>query len=53
MANRNSSDSAPLSEAQKFDATVRHILSVSREELQKREKEWKRKRARRKGPPKK
>jgi hypothetical protein len=29
----------------KFDAVVRKVLSVSREELQKREKEWKRERA--------
>jgi hypothetical protein len=35
-------------EAQKFDTVVRKILSVSREELQKREKEWKRKQARKK-----
>jgi hypothetical protein len=35
-------------EYQKFDATVRRILSVSHDELQKREKEWKRKRARKK-----
>jgi hypothetical protein len=33
------------SEAQKFDAGVRKILSVSRDELLKREEEWKRKRA--------
>jgi len=32
----------------KFDATVRKVLSVSHDELQKREKEWKRKRARKK-----
>lgn len=30
---------------EKFDSTVRKVLSVSREELQRREKEWKRKRA--------
>jgi len=36
------------SEAQKFDSVVRKILTVSHEELQKREKEWKRKRARKK-----
>ncbi len=33
------------SEAEKFDTVVRKILSVSHEELMKREKEWKRKRA--------
>jgi hypothetical protein len=38
----------PESEAQKFDGVVRKILSVSREELLKREKEWKRKQARKK-----
>ncbi len=39
---------AQESEAQKFDTVVRKILSVSREEMQKREKEWKRKQARKK-----
>jgi hypothetical protein len=34
-----------LSEAQVFDKGVRKILSVSREELAKREQEWKRQRA--------
>ena len=33
-------------ESQKFDAVMRKILSVSKEELKKREKEWKRKRER-------
>lgn len=33
------------SECAKFDATVRKVLSVSHEELVRREKEWKRKRA--------
>jgi hypothetical protein len=33
-------------EFQKFDDTVRKMISVPREELEKREKEWKRKRAR-------
>jgi hypothetical protein len=32
-------------EATKFDAGVRKILSVSRDELKRREEEWKRKRA--------
>ena len=36
----------PASEAQKFDAVMRKILSVSHDELKKREKAWKRKRAR-------
>jgi hypothetical protein len=31
-------------EAQKFDAVVRTLLSVSHEEIQKRDKEWRRKR---------
>jgi len=34
-----------FSEFKKFDAVTRKLLSVSHEELQKREKEWKRKRA--------
>ena len=33
------------SEAKKFDATVRKVLSVSHEELVRRDKEWKRRRA--------
>jgi hypothetical protein len=36
------------SEAKKFDTVVRKILSVSHEELKKRERAWKRNRARRK-----
>ena len=32
-------------EASKFDAVVRKLLSVSHEEIQKRDKEWRRKRA--------
>jgi hypothetical protein len=36
------------SESEKFDHTVRKILAVSRGELQKREEEWKRKRAKKK-----
>jgi hypothetical protein len=35
-------------EFNKFDAVVRKVLSVSHEELLRREKEWKRKRARKK-----
>ena len=34
------------SESQKFDAVMRKILSVSKKELQKREKAWRRKRER-------
>ena len=34
-----------MSEAEKFDATVRKILSVSRDQLKQREEAWKRKRA--------
>ena len=36
------------SEAKQFDAVVRKVLSVSHKELQRREKEWKRNRARKK-----
>ncbi|HZW95130.1 MAG TPA: hypothetical protein VFF64_19430 [Candidatus Eremiobacteraceae bacterium] len=36
------------SEAKKFDAVVRTLLSVSHEEIKKRDKEWHRKRARKK-----
>lgn len=35
-------------EAEKFDAVVRTLLSVSHEEIQKRDKEWRRKRAQKK-----
>lgn len=31
-------------DSERFDATVRKVLSVSREELRRREEEWKRKR---------
>jgi hypothetical protein len=34
-----------LNEVDKFDAVVRTLLSVSHEEIQRRDKEWKRKRA--------
>jgi len=33
-------------ESEKFDAVMRKILSVSKDELKKREKNWKRRRAR-------
>jgi hypothetical protein len=36
------------SEGEKFDATVRKVLSVSHDELKRREKAWKRNKARRK-----
>jgi len=36
------------SDYEKFDATVRKILSVSHDELKQREREWKRKQARKK-----
>jgi hypothetical protein len=36
------------SEAEKFDAVVRTLLSVSHEEIKKRDKEWHRKRAQKK-----
>jgi len=32
-------------ESEKFDAVVRQLLSVSHEEIQRRDKEWRRKRA--------
>jgi hypothetical protein len=35
-------------EAQKFDAVIRTMLSVSHEEIKKRDKEWRRKRAHKK-----
>jgi hypothetical protein len=35
-------------EAEKFDAVVRTMLSVSHEEIKKRDKEWHRKRAQKK-----
>jgi len=35
-------------EFQKFDAVMRKVLAVSHDELQKREKAWKRKQARKK-----
>jgi hypothetical protein len=38
------------SEAEKFDAVVRTLLSVSHEEIKKRDKEWRRKRAQKKQP---
>jgi len=36
------------SEFNKFDTVMRKVLTISHEELQKREKEWRRKRARKK-----
>ena len=39
-------DQEQPSEAQKFDAVMRKILTVSKDELVKREKAWKRKRER-------
>ena len=36
------------SEADKFDKVVRRLLSVSHEEIQKRDKEWRRKRTQKK-----
>jgi len=35
-------------ESEKFDIVVRKILSVSHEEIQRRDKEWRRKRAQKK-----
>jgi len=37
-----------MTESEKFDAVVRRLLSVSHEEIQKRDKEWRRKRAQKK-----
>jgi hypothetical protein len=34
-----------MSEAKKFDAVVRKLLSVSHEEIKRRDEEWRRKRA--------
>jgi len=36
------------SDADKFDVVVRRLLSVSHDEIQERDKEWRRKRARKK-----
>jgi U3 small nucleolar ribonucleoprotein component len=36
------------SDAEKFEAVVRTLISVSHEEIQKRDKEWRRKRAKKK-----
>ena len=36
------------SESEKFDRVVRKLISVSHEEIQKRDKEWRRKRAQKK-----
>jgi len=36
------------SEAEKFDTVVRTLLSVSHEEIQRRDKEWRRKKAQKK-----
>jgi U3 small nucleolar ribonucleoprotein component len=41
-------DRLDKSEFQKFDAVMRKVLSVSHDELKRRDKEWKRKRARKK-----
>lgn len=38
----------PNDDSAKFDAVVRRLLSVSHEEIQKRDKEWRRKRAQKK-----
>lgn len=37
-----------MSESEKFDHVMRTLLSVSHEEIQKRDKEWRRKRAQKK-----
>jgi len=38
------------SESGKFDTVVRRLLSVSHEEIKRRDKEWRRKRAQKKRP---
>jgi hypothetical protein len=38
----------PQSESEKFDIVVRTLLSVSHEEIKKRDKDWRRSRARKK-----
>jgi len=47
MPTSSPSENQP-NEYQKFDAVMKKIISVPREELKRREKEWKRKRARKK-----
>jgi hypothetical protein len=37
------------SDSERFDVVVRRLLSVSHEEIQRRDKEWRRKRAQKKG----
>jgi hypothetical protein len=37
-----------MTESERFDAVVRRLLSVSHEEIKKRDKEWHRKRAQKK-----
>ncbi len=37
-----------MNEAEKFDTVVRRLLSVSHDEIKKRDKEWRRKRAQKK-----
>jgi hypothetical protein len=44
--NRLKGDTAEPSEGEKFDVVVRKMMSVSHDEIVKREKEWKRKRQR-------
>lgn len=44
--NRLKADTAEPSEGEKFDVVVRKMMSVSHDEIVKREKEWKRKRQR-------
>lgn len=39
-------EEASVSESEKFDAVMRKILTVSKKELEKREKAWRRKRER-------
>jgi len=46
MRNEVAESGKSQSECQKFDAVMRKILSVSKEELKKREKAWRRKRER-------
>jgi len=48
MTDKASKDAYTPSDAQKVDVVVRKILSVSHDELKKRERAWRRKRARKK-----
>jgi len=48
MMKSNFENRAIESESSKFDTVVRRLMSVSHEEIQKRDKEWRRKREKKK-----